>query len=71
MDKAREVYGRLLQKTKHLKVWISYAKFESENAKNSSNARKVYQQSYNHFKTNEPELKEERLMILENWIGFE
>ncbi len=28
-DKARALFERLLEKSKHLKVWISYAEFES------------------------------------------
>ena len=64
-DNVRLIYARLLEKSKHLKVWVSYAKFESENARDSLRARKVYQEAYNHFKTKESELKEERLMILE------
>jgi crooked neck len=32
LDNVRELYRRLLTKTKHVKVWISYAKFEQENA---------------------------------------
>lgn len=28
-DRARELYERLLDRTKHLKVWISYAEFEA------------------------------------------
>ena len=67
----RQIYARLLDKSKHLKVWVSYAKFESENARDASRARNVYQEAYTHFKTKESELKEERLMILEQWIGFE
>ena len=27
-DKARDLFTRLLDKTKHVKVWISYASFE-------------------------------------------
>ena len=28
-DKARDLFSRLLEKTNHVKVWISYANFES------------------------------------------
>ena len=31
-DRVRELYKRLLARTKHVKVWISFGKFESENA---------------------------------------
>lgn len=67
-DKVRELYGRLLTKTKHVKVWISYAKFEQE-IKENIKARAVYENSYNYFK--QSGLKEERLLILENWISLE
>ena len=30
VDRARSLYSRLLEKTKHVKVWASYAKFEAE-----------------------------------------
>eukprot|EP00347_Sterkiella_histriomuscorum_P012460 403368491 len=70
-DKVRSLYQRLLSKSKHLKVWLSYSKFESENAQDPDKARKIFFQAYNHFKTTEPDLKEERLMILENWLRFE
>ena len=53
--------------TKHVKVWISFAKFETDLTK----AREVYTRAYNHFKEIEPHLKEERLMLLENWLQIE
>jgi len=28
-DRTRQLYERLLDRTKHLKVWVSYAKFEA------------------------------------------
>jgi hypothetical protein len=34
-------------------------------------ARTVFEEAYQHFKNNEPELKEERLLILENWLKLE
>ena len=30
ISRARSLYARLLEKTKHVKVWVSYALFESE-----------------------------------------
>ena len=70
-DNVRALYRRLLQKSKHVKVWISYAKFEQENSQDASKARAVYAEAYQYFKDNEPDLKEERLLILENWIKLE
>jgi crooked neck len=38
-DRVRDLYKRLLQRTKHVKVWLSYAKFEAENALDAELAR--------------------------------
>ena len=46
IEKVRVLYSRLLNKTKHEKVWISYAKFEQENLK----ARAVMENAYLYFK---------------------
>ena len=70
-DKVRELYRRLLSKTKHVKVWISFGKFEHENANNAVKSRALFEEAYLHFKNNEPELKEERLLVLENWLKLE
>jgi len=67
-DKVRALYERLLEKTKHLKVWLSYAKFEQE-IDEYLNSRAIFERAYLYFK--EKGLKEERLMILENWIKLE
>ena len=42
LSKVRALYSRLLAKSKHLKVWLSYAKFEAEVAQDSEKTRKVY-----------------------------
>lgn len=72
-DKTRKLYRRLLERTQHVKVWISYANFElsiqSENGENVTNARKVYSEGNRSLKNiNE---KEERLMLLESWQEME
>jgi crooked neck len=67
-EKVRDLYDRLLDKTKHVKVWLSYAKFEQE-IEELENARKIYDMAYKYFKNKG--LKEERLLILENWIKLE
>jgi len=66
--KVRSLYERLLEKSKHVKVWLSFAKFEQE-IEDIIHARKIYERSYNYYKENG--LKEERLLILENWIKLE
>ncbi|KAL5727880.1 Crooked neck-like protein 1 [Ranunculus cassubicifolius] len=86
-ERTRQLYERLLDRTKHLKVWISYAKFEAtagmEGYESSDeglldqrrqcieNARKVFENAMNYFRTTAPELKEERAMLLEEWLNME
>ncbi|KAL0002398.1 hypothetical protein SO802_016179 [Lithocarpus litseifolius] len=93
-ERTRELYERLLDRTKHLKVWISYAKFEAsameEDAKGSDlaeddlqehhheqkkqciqHARRVFEKAINYYRTSAPELKEERAMLLEEWLNME
>lgn len=72
-DKTRKLYRRLLERTQHVKVWISFANFElsiqSENGENVINTRKVYSEGNKSLKNiNE---KEERLMLLESWQEME
>lgn len=69
--KTRSLYQRLLQRTKHVKVWLSYAQFElSVNDENSvQQTRSVYRQANSALK--DCDEKEERLMLLEAWKEFE
>ncbi|KAF2761683.1 putative cell cycle control protein [Pseudovirgaria hyperparasitica] len=82
-DRTRNLYERLLEKTDHVKVWISYAHFEinipegdededeeapvSEEAK--TRARAVFKRAYKSLK--EKDLKEERVALLNAWRSFE
>ncbi|KAF2297916.1 hypothetical protein GH714_005388 [Hevea brasiliensis] len=85
-DRTRHLYERLLDRTKHLKVWISYAEFEAsameevvegadsleeQKRKCIQNARRVFEKAINYFRTSAPELKEERAMLLEEWLNME
>nr|XP_029121335.1 LOW QUALITY PROTEIN: crooked neck-like protein 1 [Elaeis guineensis] len=94
-ERTRQLYERLLDRTKHLKVWISYAKFEAsagiedeeegEEAQESSDdischeqqreciqrCRGVFERAFDYFRTAAPELKEERAMLLEEWLNIE
>lgn len=67
-DNVRNLYEILLEKTRHVKVWLSYAKFEQETIE-FEKSRDVFDRAYKYFK--ETNLKEERLLILENWIKTE
>lgn len=72
-ERARQLYERLLEKTVHVKVWLSYAKFEL-NAENTDNmnvdmARRVYERANDSLR-NAGE-KEARVLLLEAWKDFE
>jgi len=72
-DKCRDLYNRLLSKTQHVKVWLSFAQFEASNPldaeKCKENARGVYKKAYNELKN--ASNKESRVMVLEAWKEFE
>uniref|UniRef100_A0A5B7ADN5 Putative crooked neck-like protein 1 n=1 Tax=Davidia involucrata TaxID=16924 RepID=A0A5B7ADN5_DAVIN len=93
-ERTRELYERLLDRTKHLKVWISYAKFEASAMEEDvwgsdlpeddvqeslheqkqqclQRARRVFEKAINYYRTSAPELKEERAMLLEDWLNME
>lgn len=61
-ENTRKLYKRLLEKTGHVKVWISYAQFELNADKSDredavARARNVFEAAYKSMK--EKELKEE------------
>ncbi|RKP09089.1 hypothetical protein THASP1DRAFT_34492 [Thamnocephalis sphaerospora] len=77
---ARKLYERLLQRTEHVKVWISYARFELEavaededpaerEEERAERARKTFQRAYDSMK--QRDLKEERVLLLEAWREME
>ncbi|KAL5314068.1 hypothetical protein ACEPPN_018492 [Leptodophora sp. 'Broadleaf-Isolate-01'] len=86
-ERTRQLYERLLDKTDHVKVWISYAHFEinvpeedeeeaedEEEEKPVSEAAKV--RARNVFKRalksmRDKELKDERVSLLNAWLSFE
>ena len=70
-ENARRLYEQLAERTKHVKVWISLAKFESETVQSLENARSVYNRAIDWFKENEPEQKEERSLLLEGLLKLE
>ena len=69
-DRVRALYDRLLERTKHVKVWISLAQFESA-AGEIEKARAVFTKANAHFKAAGVEAKEERVLLLESWRDFE
>ena len=45
IGKARSLYGSLLQRTKHVKVWASFAKFEAQQAHSITRVRQLMAQA--------------------------
>ncbi|CAB62633.1 crooked neck-like protein [Arabidopsis thaliana] len=66
---------RLLDRTKHYKVWLSFAKFEASAAQGQEDtiehARAVFDRANTYYKESKPELKEERANLLEDWLNME
>merc|ERR1719367_2768751 len=76
-DRARDLYRRLLSKTQHVKVWMSYAQFELQipHDDNIIQARHIYEEANKSLRNapnaNEQSGKEPRLLLLESWVEFE
>ena len=69
-DKARSLYERLLKKTGHVKVWISYSQFEgTEVGKGIDTARQTFIRAHDQMK--DAGMKEERVLLLDAWRVFE
>jgi crooked neck len=65
----RGLYNRLLDRTTHPKVFVSFAQFEASIGETEA-ARAVYARGDAQFKGN-ASAKEERLLVLEAWLLFE
>ncbi|KAA0199450.1 hypothetical protein HAZT_HAZT006644 [Hyalella azteca] len=63
--RVRALYERLLQRTQHVNVWLSYARTEQNIPDSGDRARKIYQKAYNSLRSCEE--REERIMLLEAW----
>ncbi|CAG9939315.1 unnamed protein product [Clonostachys rosea f. rosea IK726] len=85
-DNTRELYERLLDKTDHVKVWISYAHFEinlpegEEEEEEEEEGRPVSDEAKArarkvferaHKRMRDKDLKEERVALLNAWLSFE
>lgn len=67
---ARKLYERLLERTGHVKVWISFAQFEGTDIGHGiETARSLFERSYDQLKSEG--LKEERVLLLDAWRVFE
>ncbi|KAL7930868.1 TPR-like protein [Trichoderma chlorosporum] len=86
-ERTRELYERLLEKTDHVKVWISYAHFEinipeddegegdeeQEEQPVSDEAKARARKVFEraHKSMRDKDLKEERVSLLNAWLSFE
>uniref|UniRef100_A0A8U8B2X7 Crooked neck pre-mRNA splicing factor 1 n=1 Tax=Geospiza parvula TaxID=87175 RepID=A0A8U8B2X7_GEOPR len=70
-EKTRNLYRRLLQRTQHVKVWISLAQFELSAGQDErlQRCRQIYEEANKAMRSCEE--KEERVMLLESWRSFE
>lgn len=74
-EKARLLYERLLERTQHVKVWISFASFELTAGDHASGdagkdaARSVYERAAKSATSWDD--KEARMLLLEAWMDFE
>lgn len=66
-DRARKLYRRLLERTQHVKVWLSFAQFElqQEHEDRLDQARHVYEQANKALR--QAREKDEKLMLIEAW----
>ncbi|XP_010480505.1 PREDICTED: crooked neck-like protein 1 [Camelina sativa] len=75
VERTRALYERLLDRTKHYKVWVSFAMFEAEQQDDVTDsirrARAVFDRATTYYKDCTPDLKEERASLLEDWLSME
>ncbi|PVU97981.1 hypothetical protein BB559_001817 [Furculomyces boomerangus] len=77
IENARKLYERLIKRSDHIKVWISYARFECSGNSESSvpselqiaKSRSVFERAHNHFKKKQQ--PDQRVLVLDSWRGFE
>ncbi|NXT09754.1 CRNL1 protein, partial [Prunella fulvescens] len=70
-ERARSLYRRLLRRTRHVRVWLSLARFElaAGQEERLPRCRRVYEEANKALQSCEE--KEERVMLLESWRSFE
>ncbi|OQR76768.1 crooked neck protein 1 [Tropilaelaps mercedesae] len=66
-ESAKELYERLLERTSHVKVWISYGRFMGAQF-GKSTARDVFEKAERSLRE---QTKEERCVLIEAWYAFE
>ena len=68
-DKVRELYEKLLERSKHVKIWISYAHFEHSTGNNAF-ARAIFDRAERSY-VDHIDHKDERALLLEAWKTLE
>ena len=73
VENVRRLYRTLLDRTSHVKVWISFAQYEASLNDEIAieNARNIYIEGYDALKQSDGEAKEERVLLLEAWQASE
>lgn len=67
---ATSLYRRLLQRTQHVRVWISFATFIVETVGNVSEARSIYREAFDSMK-GDVDRTMDRVSIFDSWRDFE
>ncbi|KAJ3101496.1 Crooked neck-like protein 1 [Phlyctochytrium planicorne] len=75
-SRVRKLYERLLERTRHVKVWVSYANFELVATDNGESiperlpkSRSIYKRGYDALRIENA--REERVVLLESWLSLE
>ena len=71
IENAETLYERLLERTKHVKVWISFGKFLGLTKKSAADVRSLFDRAYRELKSLPGESKEERASLLQAWKEVE
>ena len=66
-EKARQLFNTLLKRTRHTKVYLSFADFELQHGQSPENMRKLLAEG-DAFLAGKDELKEQRKLLLEGWL---
>lgn len=68
-DQVEVLYRRLLQRSQHVRVWLSFATFQTE-AGRKAQARQAYQEAFDSMK-GIPERSLDRVQVFDAWRDFE
>lgn len=77
LENTRTLYERLLERTKHVKVWSSFAQFEATSADDVEAAREVFERALRHLQAGSDDdedassRREDRVQCLESWLDLE